>query len=99
MKGKPEVFEFSDLCVVSAPSQVYDVSYSEGLQVLHMCLGFNCASEREPIAHEESLHRLGPLSNSDRPRRLENLYLPNAVFVRFVPAVSVTCGYPFNGDF
>jgi hypothetical protein len=61
MKGKPEMFEFSNLCVVSAPSQVYHVGYSEGLQLLHVGLGLYCASKREPFAHEEGFHRLGRL--------------------------------------
>lgn len=61
MKGKPEVFEFSDLCVVTAPPQVYDVGYAEGVQLLYVCLGLYCASKREPFAHEEGLHGLGPL--------------------------------------
>jgi hypothetical protein len=38
-----------------------------------MRLGSDCASEREPFAHEERLHRLSPLSIPKRPRRLENL--------------------------
>ena len=61
MKREPDVSELADLGVVLAPPQVDDVGYAEGLQLLHMGLGLNCASEREPFAHEESLHRLGPL--------------------------------------
>jgi hypothetical protein len=48
-------------------------------------LGLYCASEREPFAHEESLHRLGPPLIPKRPRRLENLYFVNAIFVQSAP--------------
>lgn len=99
VKAQPNVAELTHLRVVFAPSQVYDVGYAEGLQLLGVCLGLYCASKREPFAHEEGLHRLGLLLVPHRPRRLENLYLPNAVFVGFVPAVSVTCSLTFIGDF
>jgi len=91
--------KLTDIRIVLAPSQVYDVGYAEGLQLLYVGLGLDGASEREPFAHEESLHRLGPRLVPYRPRRLENVYLPNAVSVRFVPVVSVTCSLPARRDF
>lgn len=57
MKRKPDVFEFTDLRIVIAPAKVYDVSYSEGPQLLHMCFGFDCASKREPLAYKKGLQR------------------------------------------
>jgi hypothetical protein len=78
LEGKPDVSELLNVSVTRA-SEVYDVSYSERLQLLHMGLGFYCASEREPFAHEEGFHRLGALRNPNRPRRLENLYFANAI--------------------
>lgn len=59
-EGEPQARKFLNLFIVR-PSQIYDVGYSESLQFLHVGLGFDCASEREPFAHEESFHRLGPL--------------------------------------
>ena len=94
MKGEPDVWELTDLRVVLAPPQVDDVGYAEGSQLLYVGLGLDCASEREPFAHEESVHRLAPLSVPNRPRRLENLYFVNAVSVRFVPVESVTYSLP-----
>jgi hypothetical protein len=70
MKAKPSVMELADLRVVLAPAQIDDVGYAEGSKLLYVGLGFYCASEREPFAHEERLHRLGPLSDPNRPRRL-----------------------------
>ena len=61
------------------------MGYSEGSQLLHVGPGLYCASERKPFAHEESLHRLGPLSLPKRPRRLENLYFVNAVSSQSAP--------------
>ncbi len=81
------MLELADLRVVLTPPKVYDVRYAEGLQLLCVCLGLDGASKREPSAHEEGLHRLGPPCIRNRPRRLENLYLPNAVSVRFVPVL------------
>jgi hypothetical protein len=48
-------------------------------------LGFDCAAEREPFAHEERFHQLGPVWIPYRPRRLENVYFVNAVLVRAGP--------------
>lgn len=67
------------------PPQIYDVGYSERLQLLHVGLGFDCAAEREPFAHEERFHQLGPVWIPYRPRRLENVYFVNAVLVRAGP--------------
>ena len=71
-EGEPKVRKHLNFSVVRAP-QVYNVGYSEGFQLPHVGLGLDCASEREPFAHEESLHRPGPLPIPKRPRRLENL--------------------------
>jgi hypothetical protein len=59
-KGKPDVGKLLDFFIVGPP-QIYNVGYSEGSQLFHVGLGLYCASEREPFAHEESFHRLGPL--------------------------------------
>jgi len=99
MKGEPKMFEFSDLRVVIAPPQVYDVGYTEGLQLLHVSLGLYCASKREPFAHEEGFHRLGLLSDSNRPRRLKNLYFVNAALVHFLPIRSSTCNLRASRNF
>jgi hypothetical protein len=69
LEREPDVSELLNLSVIRAP-QVYDVSYSESLQLLDVGLGFDCASEREPFAHEESFHRLCLGSIPNRPRRL-----------------------------
>jgi hypothetical protein len=97
-EGKPEVEKLLNVSIVR-PSQINDVGYSEGSQLLHVGLGLYCASEREPFAHEESFHRVGPLSIPNRPRRLENLYFVNAVFVQPAPLNRVTCNLPVRWDF
>jgi hypothetical protein len=83
-EGEPHMGKFLNLSIVRPP-QIYDVGYSKSLQLLHMSLGLDCASEREPFAHEERFHRLGRLGNPNRPRRLENLYFANANLVRLGP--------------
>jgi hypothetical protein len=46
------------------------------------------------------LSTLPPSSlSSKRPRRLENLYLPNVISFPFVPANTVTYGFPVSRDF
>jgi hypothetical protein len=80
-EGKPEVRELLNLPIIR-PTQIYYVGYSQGFQLLHLRLALDCASEREPFAHEESFHRLGPVSIPKRPRRLENLYFANAILAR-----------------
>jgi hypothetical protein len=84
LEREPDVGKLLNLLIVRL-AQVYYVGYSERFQLPCMRLGFNCASEREPFAHEESFHRLGPLSIPNRPRRLENLYFVNAVLVPLGP--------------
>jgi|HubBroStandDraft_1064217.scaffolds.fasta_scaffold74359_2 hypothetical protein len=59
-EGEPQVGEFLDLSIVRAP-QIYDVSYAQRSQFLDVGVGFDCASEGEPFAREESFHRLGAL--------------------------------------
>jgi hypothetical protein len=69
LEGEPEVRELLDFFIVG-PSQIYNVGYPEGSQLLHVGLGPYCASEREPFAHEESFHWRGPALIPNRPRRL-----------------------------
>jgi len=59
-EGKPEVRELLNFSIVRL-AQIYYVGYSKSFQLLHMRLGFDCASEREPFAHEEGFHWLRPL--------------------------------------
>jgi hypothetical protein len=92
------MFEFLNLKIVRAP-EIYDVGYTEGSQLPCVGLGRDCASKREPGAHEESLHRLAPGRIPNRPRRLYNLYFTNAGFTRFDSVKSIICGSGFNGDF
>lgn len=66
---------------IAGPSQIYNVGYSEGSQLPDVGLGLYCASEREPFAHEESLHRLGPVLIPSRPRRFKNLSIRNGILV------------------
>ena len=81
---KPEVEKLLNVSIVR-PSQINDVGYSEGFQLLHVSLALNCASEREPFAHEESFHRPGPVLIPTRPSRLENLYFANVVLLQTAP--------------
>jgi hypothetical protein len=86
-ESKPNVAELTDLGVVLAPTEVNNVSDSQGLELSDMMLGRYRTSECEPGAYKERLHRLGRRCIPDRPRRLQNLYLPNAIIAPFVPAL------------
>ena len=92
------MFKLLNLAIIGAP-EVYDVGYSEGSKLLHVGLGLDCASKREPWAHEESFHRLAPGRIPNRPRRLYNLYFTNAGFTGFESVKSIICGSRLSGDF
>ena len=84
------MFELLNLPIIGAP-EIYDVGDTEGSELLHVGLGLDCASKREPSAHEESLHRLAPGLIPNRPRRLYNLYFTNAGFTGFASVKSIIC--------
>jgi hypothetical protein len=95
---KPEMFELLNLQIMGAP-EIYDVGYTDSLNLLYVGLGRDCASKREPSAHEEGLHRLALGRIPNRLRRLYNLYFTNAGFISFEPVKSITCGLTVRGDF
>jgi hypothetical protein len=92
------MFELLNLPIMGAP-EVYHVGYSEGSKLLYVRLGRDCASKREPSAHEESFHRLAPGLIPNRPRRLYNLYFTNAGFTGFESVKSIICSLTAGRDF
>jgi hypothetical protein len=95
---QPEIFELLNLSIVGT-SEVYNVGDSDSPKLFHVGLGLDCASKREPFAHEESFHRLAPGRIPNRPRRLYNLYFTNAGFTGFESVKSVICSLTVGRDF
>jgi hypothetical protein len=94
----PEMFKLLNLPIIRPP-EVYNVGDSDSPKPLYVGPGLDCASKREPSAHEESFHRTAPGVIPNRPRRLYNLYFTNAGFTGFESVKSVICRSRISGDF